>query len=250
MITGKNANYDSLAWFYDRYWGEEYHKLVLPIMDELLFLRLPAGARVLDLCCGTGHLTQALADRGFKMTGIDSSAEMLGYAKKNVPTGKFFAMDARDFKVGGEFDAVISTFESLNHIMTLGDMASVFRNVKGSLVKGGYFIFDLILEEAYLASWDKSSTRVEEDNVCIIRGGFDTKEKVGRTEITMFRLKEEWERADVELLQKCYHPEDISCALIQTGYEDIRIYNALKDFGMPGDLGFGRAFFLAKNPNK
>jgi hypothetical protein len=48
-------DYAPLAWFYDRYWGERYHALVLPILDRLLLRRLPpATSPLLDLCCGTG----------------------------------------------------------------------------------------------------------------------------------------------------------------------------------------------------
>ncbi|MFZ5997029.1 MAG: class I SAM-dependent methyltransferase [Nitrospirota bacterium] len=50
---------------------------------------MPDGSRLLDLCCGTGHLAQALVSCGFTVVGIDGSSGMLLYAKKRVPDGEF-----------------------------------------------------------------------------------------------------------------------------------------------------------------
>lgn len=40
--------YDGLAWIYNRYWGREYPRLVMPILAKLLLTLFPAGASVLD----------------------------------------------------------------------------------------------------------------------------------------------------------------------------------------------------------
>lgn len=62
------SDYDAFAWFYNRYWGG-FSQRVLPILDRLLLDRLPAGARLLDLCCGTGQLAQLRYRRGRPRTG-------------------------------------------------------------------------------------------------------------------------------------------------------------------------------------
>src|SRR5690242_20258701 len=116
VLNDGSTGYDRLAWFYNKYWGAHYHGLALAVLDKILLRDLPTAAHILDLCCGTGHLTQALARRGYRVTGVDASQEMLRYARENVPAAEFIAADARDFSFRLEFDAVISTFESLNHI--------------------------------------------------------------------------------------------------------------------------------------
>ena len=242
---GIYRDYDLFAWFYNRYWDRKYHSQALPVLDELVLLRLPANAWILDLCCGTGHLARILSGRGFRVTGIDGSREMLRYARENVPDGEFIAADARSFNLPPIFQAIVSTFESLNHISSVGELTMVFHNAHAALIENGLFVFDLIMEEAYLTRWGKSSAIVEKDNVCVVRGGYNPAVRIGRTDITMFRLDGNWRRSDVTLLQRCYSEEEVRSALELTGFSGIRLFRAGRDFSMPGDLGTGRTFFLA-----
>lgn len=238
--------YDRLAWFYNRYWGTRYHRQALPIVERLLLSRISPGAPLLDLCCGTGHLTRALAERGCRVTGIDASEAMLRFARENVPAADFMLGDARDFNFPARFEAAICTFDSLNHVTETRELAAVFQNVHRALSEGGLFLFDLNLEEAYLNEWGKSSAIVEEDHVCIVRGGYDAGKRLGRTEITLFRREEEWRRWDVTLFQRCHLPEEIHAALRESGFEKVRCYDARRELGMTGEIGVGRAYFLAE----
>src|ERR1035441_4263808 len=77
------ALYDDFAWFYNRYWNEEFHALAFPILERIWLPRLPRKGRVLDVCCGTGYLAALLTARGYRVTGIDASAEMIAHARQN-----------------------------------------------------------------------------------------------------------------------------------------------------------------------
>lgn len=240
------TGYDKLAWFYDRYWGREYPQRALPILDHLLLTHLPQKAHILDLCCGVGHLTKLLTDRGYRLLGLDRSPEMLRYAQQNAPGAAFIVADARSFKLWHQFDAVISTFESMNHILSLEGLTAVFRNVYTALKDEGRFLFDLLLEEAYRTQWGNSAGIVEEDNVCIVRGDYDAERRIGRAQITLFRKDRDWRRSDVTILERCYELGEVWNALEQAGFEEICSYDAHRRLDMPGDLGVGRVFFVAK----
>ncbi len=248
-VLERYTEYDKLAWFYDRYWGREYPQRVLPILEHLLLTRLPRNACILDLCCGVGHLTKLLVERGYRLVGLDGSAEMLRCACENVPAAEFVLADARSFSFPYSFDAVVSTFESLNHVMSMEEMAQVFRNVHAALKNGAHFVFDVLMEEAYQSNWGKSSAIVEEDDVCILQGGYDADRRVGRAEITLFRNEGEWRRSDVRILQRCYELGEWLRALEETGFSEISSYDVRRRLGMPGDLGVGRVFFVAKKHN-
>jgi SAM-dependent methyltransferase len=238
-------HYDPLAWFYNRHWGDRYHGQVLPVLDRLILSDLSADARLLDLCCGAGHLTQALAGRGYQVTGLDGSAEMLRYARENAPGAEFIWADARTFSSPPSFHAALSTFDSLNHILKLEELRRVFQNVHGALLPGGVFVFDLNMEEAYRTQWRKSSTIVETDHIFIVQGGYQPDEQLGRTEVVILRglADDQWRRSDLLLWQRCYSRAEVESALGQVGFEPVQAFDARRDLAMADDLAVGRTFF-------
>lgn len=238
------SDYDSFAWFYDRYWGKDFISRALPAMDKLLLMGLPKGARILDLCCGTGQLAHALAERGFLVMGIDGSEEMLRYARTNAPSAEFILADARSVRQPPLYHAAVSTFDSLNHVMEPGELLGVFRNVRDALAEDGRFLFDLNMEGGYRARWRGTYAIVESDKVCIVRAAYDAERRIGRNDITMFREGAGgWQRSDMTLLQKCYSEGQVRSALKEAGFTNVQVFDAAEDLGMQGAVG--RSFFLA-----
>jgi SAM-dependent methyltransferase len=246
MLGGAMADYDDFAWFYDRYWNEEFHSLAFPILERIWLARLPEHAEILDVCCGTGYLAGILLARGYKVTGIDLSPGMIGYARENQPSGDFHLADAAKFQLPGRFDAAVSTFDSLNHILVPADLEAAFRNTAVSLKPGGLFAFDILLEDAYHTNWGQAFAIVRDDHVLTITGsGFDFRTRKARCTITMFRLLAgQWQRSDVTIFERCYTGKEISKALKQAGFGEVQCY-AASDIGMAGELGEGRTFFVA-----
>ena len=75
---------------------EDRHSFVWEHGAELIDLLDPKpGERVLDLGCGTGHLTARIAERGAVVTGLDASVSMIAQARQNYPKLKFVLADAR-----------------------------------------------------------------------------------------------------------------------------------------------------------
>lgn len=241
--------YDHFAWFYYRGWGADYHTQVRPVLENSVFPRLRPGARILDLCCGSGDLSRVLAARGFSVTGIDGSEQMLAYAREQVPGAEFRLEDARDFACEPVFDAALSTFDSLNHILTLPELERVFDHVAQALVPGGVFIFDLNMQEAFATMWRGSFSTVEEEGVGITNGSYDAANRIGRADVTLFRPEAGglWRRSDVTVLEKCYTSGEVMDALKRAGFGSIDEHEAW-ELGMRGDIALGRTFFFAVRP--
>jgi trans-aconitate methyltransferase len=88
---------------------EARHNFVWKFGEGVIDLLDPKpGERILDVGCGTGHLTQALAERGAEVVGFDSSPEMIGQARQNFPGLRFVLGDAAEMSFSSEFDAVFS----------------------------------------------------------------------------------------------------------------------------------------------
>ena len=245
MAGPRESPYDAFAWAYNRYWGGRFASQVFPVLERLVFPLWPAGGRILDLCCGTGQLTHALTSRGLRVTGIDESEGMLGFARRNVPAAEFILADARAFVLPAVHHGVVSTFDSLNHIMSLKELTQVFWNVHAALVEHGAFLFDLNMEEGYRVRWRGTASLVEDDNVCIVLPGYDSDAKIGRYDITLFRLEAgTWRRSDLTHFQKCYSEAEVRSALAHAGFRDVSTYDAERDLGMSRNVG--RTFFLAR----
>ena len=142
----------------------------------------------MDVCCGSGHVTKELVRRGYKVTGIDSSEALIELARRDLPSVDLRIADARALKLDPEYDAVISTFDSLNHILILEELRAVFASVRGALVPGGIFVFDMNLEEAYLQDLRQWNVTLEDRSVGLVRGTYDLATRTAATELVWFRL--------------------------------------------------------------
>lgn len=250
LTTVKTADYDSIAGFYRKHWCNHYHAGLTAMLDRVLLDRLAKGSRVLDLCCGTGTVARHMVSRGFAVTGVDASEEMLRYARQEVPEGRFIVASAEEFRLPGVFDAAVSTFDSLSYLLDQESLERTFGNVHAALRPGGAFVFDLATEESFQTEWNRSCHIVEADEVCIVRGSYDERERLGRTFITTFQRKGNWERSDVEFLAHCHRPEEVLGALKRSGFEESGCHLSDEDELLRNELGPRRACFVANKPLK
>lgn len=123
------------AWDPDRY--DDEHGFVAEYGEDVLALLAPApGERILDLGCGTGHLTAEIADAGAEVVGLDASAEMLETARSEHPDLPLVRGDAHDFAFADPFDAVF-TNAALHWI---DDVDAVLESVAEALRPSGRFV--------------------------------------------------------------------------------------------------------------
>jgi trans-aconitate methyltransferase len=88
---------------------DEKHSFVWKMAAGLLdLLEAKPGERILDIGCGTGHLTAQIAATGAHVIGVDRSAEMIQQARAAHPSLAFEIMDARQLSFAQPFDAVFS----------------------------------------------------------------------------------------------------------------------------------------------
>ena len=233
---------------YHALWADWYLPAAMPALEKLFFAHAPGGARVLDLCCGSGHVTKELVRRGYRVTGVDNSKELIAIAQASLPGIDFQVQDARDLQFAEQFDAVLSTFDSLNHILELDALGRVFSCVRHALRPGGLFVFDMNLAEAYSADLRQWTADVGENSVGLVRGTFDNGSKMARTELIWFvRANKDnlWKQVRSTVEQRCYAQSDILLALSEAGFHGIEAMTAW-DAGVTSELGFGRVFFAAR----
>lgn len=108
--------YDLIAehWQADRH-VSGYIEHVSPYVDRILE-GLPAGAKVLDLGCGTGEpVAKYIVERGFTVTGVDESSEMLKFARQTIPEAELIHADMITVELADTFDAAVA-WDSMFHV--------------------------------------------------------------------------------------------------------------------------------------
>ena len=239
------TGYDDFAFTYNRHWGLSWQNFG-PVMDHILFNGLSAGSRILDLCCGTGQMAHHLHERGFTVTGLDASEKQLEFARRNAPFCDFILADARDFKVPGIFDAVISVYDSLNHIPNPKALGRVFRNAYAALAEGGMFVFDLNMEDGYNKRWKGGSFHIlDDDHVALVQPDYDPEKREAVFDAVVFIKQEHWERSDIHMVQHCYRAADVRSALRKSGFARVEAFAFVgREGGLVPLKGEGdRAFF-------
>ena len=108
----------------------EYGKGLIPLLDP------KPNETILDLGCGSGHLTHTIAESGAHVIGIDSSADMIEVAHVNYPNIEFLVADARTFSFPFSFDAVFSN--AMLHWVKEAD--EVVQHIATALKPGGRLV--------------------------------------------------------------------------------------------------------------
>jgi SAM-dependent methyltransferase len=112
-------------------------------------LAAPAGAELLDVPCGGGRLSLALASRGYRMTGVDFSPEFLAHARACVGSNRITweQRDMRDLPWPARFDGAFCVGNSFGYLDDPGN-ASFLRAVAAALKPGARFILEtpMVLE--------------------------------------------------------------------------------------------------------
>ncbi len=119
---------------------DDKHSFVFKYGESLVDLLQPKEEeRILDLGCGTAHLTNVIAERGAEVTGIDNSDEMIQKAKAQYPQLAFYKMSATDFHFDQPFDAIFSN--AVLHWVLEKEKAidCIYKNLK----QGGRFVMEM-----------------------------------------------------------------------------------------------------------
>lgn len=133
---------------YSKYYNLLYKdKNYIAEVDYILSLikqHMPQAQSILNLGCGTGNHDFIFAKKGYAVTGVDLSVDMIDIAKsKNINNEiQFLQGDIRTVNLKKEFDVVLSLFHVMSYQTTNDDLIKAIKTAYANLKKGGVFIFD------------------------------------------------------------------------------------------------------------
>ncbi len=202
---------------------------------------------VVDLGCGSGILSKAVADSGYDLLGIDISEAMIALAQQRVPRGQF----RTDSLLTAEIPhcvAVAAVGECLNYVFDAGHsrvkLKGLFRRIHASLAPGGLLLGDVAEPGRVRGGGAQKSFWEGEDWVVLVTSREDRRRKLLTREITSFRKVGDSYRREHELHHQRLLPRlELACELRRTGFR----VRALSGYGSL-KFGPGHAGFLARKP--
>jgi SAM-dependent methyltransferase len=168
--------------WYKTLFGEDYLRMYEPILtpertqrevDGIVnLLALPLGSSILDLCCGHGRHSVALAQRGYQVTGQDLSEVFLHEAEKEaVAKGvhvDWVHSDMRHIPFENTFDAVINIFTAFGYLETQDEDQGVLKQVSKALRPNGLFLLETLQREKFIRHFEPHMIEHHPDGLIVL----------------------------------------------------------------------------------
>lgn len=189
---------------------------------------------VLDLGCGTGEMTELLADAGYDMIGLDLSEEMLESAmEKRDQSGHdilYLCQDMREFELYGTVRAIISVCDSMNYLLKEEEFVKVLTLAACNYLDyGGLFIFDLNTEYKYRELLgERTFAENREEGSFIWENDYDEKEMINEYSLTLFIRENSgyYKKYEESHYQRAYTLDRVRTLVERSGLKLLHMYDA------------------------
>lgn len=222
--------YSAIAGVYDKLNAEIDYAAWADFVEACFDRFLPVRPTLLlDLACGTGSMTLALAQRGYDMIGVDASPDMLAVAAERsagTPGVLYLCQDMRSFELYGTVGAVTACLDSVNYLCGEGDLAACFATVHNYLDPDGLFLFDVNTPYKFEHVYADNAYILEDEDTagrgifCGWQNFYDKTTRLCEFDLTVFSEDRNgrWQRRDEVQTERCFSREELEKALTDAGF--------------------------------
>ncbi|HVM62730.1 MAG TPA: methyltransferase domain-containing protein [Verrucomicrobiae bacterium] len=181
---------------------------------------------VLDLCCGPGRHSVALAKRGFQVTGVDRTRFLLNKARQRARAARvrveFIESDMRDFVRAGAYRLVLSLFTSFGYFDKKDEDRRVLRNIFTSLKSNGVCVIDLMGKERLAKIFVPTTSTKYPDGALLIQRheAFDDWTRIRNEWMLVKGNRARW----FKFHHTVYSAQELKDRLLQAGFADVKLY--------------------------
>ncbi len=243
-------SYDNFSRYYDLLTDNvEYEKRADYFCRLLSMCGIKDGI-LLDLACGTGSISVAMAKRGFDVIGVDSSIGMLNAARqKAFESGQQILLlnqSMDDIDLYGTVDCAVCVLDSINHLDNADSVRRTFEKVSLFMNQGGAFAFDVntLYKHKHILA-DNTFVYDLDELYCVWQNSFN--ESDFSVDIALDFFEEDdgaYYRSGECFTEQAYELSDIRNWLEEAGFEVICIFDDMTENDAHPETE--RAVFLAK----
>jgi ubiquinone/menaquinone biosynthesis C-methylase UbiE len=243
--------YERFAYFYAKGPYLQYSERMAELFPAVLAQFDAQPQTILDIACGEGTFAVAMAKRGFRVTGVDRSPQMLQFAgeraeRENVEV-EFLLEDMQSLPFEERFDLVTCWFDSLNYLLELEDLTKTFAGACRALKKAGLFIFDMNTIYGLAVNWQRNLCYVQQDSAELFeihRPSYDFERNIATLRITGFvKEGDRWARMEEVHKERGYTLKDIRQCLKEVGFQELACWGNLVEMSEPKPDS-GRVWFV------
>ncbi|MCY1517287.1 dTDP-3-amino-3,4,6-trideoxy-alpha-D-glucopyranose [compost metagenome] len=246
-------SFRSYSKYYDKLYYDKNYDAETDYLIQLITRYNENAKQLIDLGCGTGKHAKLLAGKGYEITGLDQSEEMIHIARINSSL-HFILGDITDFKLDMKFDVALSVFHVFSYLTENEDLLNAFINIHKHLKEKGIFILDVWHTPAVHSQIPEARTKiVETKELQIIRHARPTifsdsnlvnvqyelkivnKQTGEQEQIIEDHVIRHFSKPEIELLAKC------------TGFKVLHSEEMLTA-NPPSEKTWGVCYILQKNP--
>lgn len=255
-MTSPGQSAARMPWYEDdRFWAAIDYLLSdpkRPVIQEAAqmakLLGINPGARVLDLCCGTGRYCVELAKLGYRVTGVDRTRPYLSKARALAAEQKvdveYVEQDMREFRRDDAFDAAINVFTSFGYFEDPAEDLRVLRNVFASLHPGGTLLMEMAGREVLAPKYTPRDWMEFPDGALFL---FDREVMPGWSEVrNRWIFIKDTVRTEFNFTHRIFSGDSLARALTDAGFAVDRVCGSLE--GTPYDRSATRLVAVAKKP--
>ncbi|HJO94010.1 MAG TPA: class I SAM-dependent methyltransferase [Victivallales bacterium] len=219
-------------------------------IDNILQLIEFKGTSILDLCCGPGRCSIALAKKGYFVTGVDKTGFLLKKAiakakVENLSIG-WIKDDMRNFKHPDSYDLILSMFTSFGYFDDKNEDIEVLKNIFSNLKSGGKCLIDVMGKERIAKILQPTTSETLDD---------------GSMMVQKHRIFDDWTRIENEWIivkngkaesfkfhHTVYSGQELKNLFEKVGFVNTRLYGDLE--GRPYGSEAQRLIIVGEKPDK
>ena len=223
--------YQAFAELYDELMNDVDYEGWADYYVRLLSIYGVRGGKICECACGTGSLTVPLFRRGFQMTGVDVSQEMLWQAaqktRKQGIAIPYVRQDMRALNLHRSVDAVLATCDGVNYLLTEEDLKSFFHAAYRAVRPGGALIFDVSTPYKLKQVLCQGLLGEDRENITYLwQNTWHEKRQTVELDLTFFVRDPDgkYRRIDERQHQKAWDQKTLKESLWHAGFRTVSLY--------------------------